>query len=85
MLFIPNDSANRDRVEYDKWLADGGVPDPYVPPAPIVPEATVEMTVMYDHENRLRSLEGAPPLMLRDFLTKMKTPATEPAKPKRGK
>jgi hypothetical protein len=30
--FIPNDPANRDRVEYDKWLADGGVPDPYVPP-----------------------------------------------------
>jgi hypothetical protein len=30
--FIPNDPANRDRAEYDKWLADGGVPDPYVPP-----------------------------------------------------
>ena len=30
--FIPNDPANRDRAEYDRWLADGGVPDPYVPP-----------------------------------------------------
>lgn len=29
--FIPNDPANRDRQDYDKWLADGGVPDP-VPP-----------------------------------------------------
>jgi hypothetical protein len=28
---IPNDPANRDWVEYQKWLADGGVPDP-VPP-----------------------------------------------------
>ncbi|MBX9820847.1 MAG: hypothetical protein K2Y19_09345 [Afipia birgiae] len=29
---IPNDPANRDRAEYDVWIADGGVPDPYVPP-----------------------------------------------------
>ena len=29
---IPNDPDNRDRVEYEEWLADGGVPDPYVPP-----------------------------------------------------
>lgn len=68
---IPNDPGNRDRAEYDKWLADGGVPDPYVPP-PIVPQSTVEMSVMFDHENRLLALEGQPPMALRDFVTKMK-------------
>jgi hypothetical protein len=30
--FIPADPGNRDWVEYQDWLAGGGVPDPYVPP-----------------------------------------------------
>lgn len=30
---IPPDIDNRDRQEYIKWLAAGGVPDPYVPPS----------------------------------------------------
>jgi hypothetical protein len=29
---IPADPANRDWIEYQDWLAAGGVPDPYVPP-----------------------------------------------------
>jgi hypothetical protein len=72
---IPNDPANRDRDEYEQWLVDGGVPDPYVPPAPAVPDPAPETTVLYDHENRLRSLEGQPPLTVGEFLTK----ATQPA------
>lgn len=30
--WIPDDPANRDYAEYQKWLADGNTPDPYQPP-----------------------------------------------------
>lgn len=64
---IPNDPANRDWMEYQQWLADGGVPDPYVePPAP-EPIPAPEDVVLYNHENRIRSLEGQPPLNLEQF------------------
>lgn len=70
---IPADPANRDYGEYQQWLADGGVPDPYVPPEPAPPpEPQPETTVLYDHENRLRAIEGQPPLTLQDFFTKMR-------------
>jgi len=68
-VFIPNDPANLDRMEYEAWLADGGVPDPYVEPSP---SPAPETTVLYDHENRLRAIEGTPPLALGDFVDKMK-------------
>jgi len=69
---IPNDPANRDRVEYNEWLADGGVPDPYVPPETPPPQPTGAQTTLYDHENRLRVIEGQPPLTLADFVSKMR-------------
>jgi hypothetical protein len=39
--WIPNDPANRDWQEYQQWVADGGVPDPFnpigLPPLPEFP------------------------------------------------
>jgi hypothetical protein len=69
---IPPDPANRDRIDYEQWLADGGVPDPYVAPDPLPPDPAPETTVLYDHENRIRAIEGAPPLTLADFISKAK-------------
>jgi hypothetical protein len=69
--YIPNDEANRDWVEYQAWLEDGGVPDPYVEPEIPPPEPTPEQQVLYDHENRVRALEGQPPLDLSDFLVRL--------------
>ena len=84
---IPNDPANRDRAEYEQWLADGGVPDEYVPPEQVAPDPPPEASVLYDHENRIRAMEGEPPLSVGDFVDKMKGGAAKPAptKKKRGR
>jgi hypothetical protein len=73
--FIPNDPANRDWQEYQQWLEAGGVPDPYVPPPepePVPPPAELGDVVLLDHENRLRSLEGQPPLDREEFKKRLK-------------
>jgi hypothetical protein len=70
---IPPDMANRDyngdqlQPGYIQWKEAGGVPDPYVPPEIPEDEPTVEQEVMFDHENRLRALEGQPPLEFSEF------------------
>jgi hypothetical protein len=44
-------------------------PDPWSPPTlqPIVP--TVEQQVLFDHENRVRALEGQPPITIESFIS----------------
>ena len=74
---IPPDMANRDyngdafSPGYLQWVEGGGVPDPYVEPEPVPPTPTEEQQLLYDHENRLREIEGEPPLTVGDFLQKM--------------
>ena len=86
--WIPNDPANRDRAEYDKWLAAGGVPDPYVEPPPPPPAPpTVEQQVLFDHENRILAQEGLPPITAEDFVAKASASASAsaPAKTKQSR
>jgi hypothetical protein len=43
------------------------VPDPHVPPAPPPVDDPVQDVVLFEHENRIRSLEGVPPIEIGDF------------------
>jgi len=73
---IPPDMANTDyncvdpfRPGYIQWKEAGGTPDPYIePPPPEEAPPTQEQQVLFDHENRVRALEGQPPLTVEDFV-----------------
>jgi len=85
--YIPPDMANSDYAgsgpfsnSYLKWKDAGGIPDPYVPPEPTVPEPSDAQVIAYDHENRLRTLEGQPPLTLGEFMAKKGASVPTPTK-----
>ena len=63
---IPDDPDNRDRIAYERWLADGGVPEPAEEQAPQTRSIDQE-AVLFDHENRLRRLERKPTLRIEQF------------------
>ena len=69
--YIPPDPANRDYAEYQQWVEGGGVPDAYVPPPVVEPVPTPEQQILFDHENRIRTFEGEPPLSLDEFTKKL--------------
>ena len=75
---IPPDMANRDyngddfSPGYVQWKEAGGVADPYVEPEVAPPEPTEGQQILYEHENRIRTLEGQPPLSIADFIAKAK-------------
>jgi hypothetical protein len=68
---IPEDEGNRDWQTYQAWLAEGNVPDPYVAPTPPEQTPTAQEEVLFDHENRLRTMEGSPPLTMDEFKSRM--------------
>jgi len=88
--WIPADMANRDyngdqmRPGYVQWKEAGNTADPYVAPEPPPPPPpTPEQTVLFDHENRVRALEGQPPLSEDEFVSRMTgAPAATKSKPK---
>jgi hypothetical protein len=47
---IPADPANRDWIEYQDWLAAGGVPDPYVKPPKITVENTSDFIARFTNQ-----------------------------------
>lgn len=69
---IPNDDANADRRRYKLWLATiGNVPDP-ADPLVTPPDATdqinlVAFKLLFNHENRIRTLEGRPQVTAQQF------------------
>jgi hypothetical protein len=73
--WIPNDQKNPDYREYQSWLSAGGVADPYIaPPAtdPVDAWDIISFKIAFNHENRIRALEGKAPITATQFRAAVK-------------
>jgi hypothetical protein len=61
---------NRDSLTEAQNVTLDGVIEAHDPTAMPPPKPPPEDVVLYDHENRLRAIEGVPPLSLGDFVQK---------------
>jgi hypothetical protein len=69
------DSRSINDWEVQQYIADGGIIDPYVPPKPTPQPLSTDEIVFFNHENRIRAIEGKEPVSVKDFFelrTKMK-------------
>jgi hypothetical protein len=65
--FIVSTATGEDQIpELVEFHINPPEPPPYPEPGP--PAPTVEDQILYDHENRLRSIEGQPPLEFDQFM-----------------
>ena len=73
--FVPDDPANRDRAEYDRYTAEGGVTDP-PPPAPEPPAPAPDANARIDAgaQAAVETYQAAP----------MPPPSADPTAPVQG-
>ena len=63
-----DDIFGRENLTSEQNATLDGVIEVHDPTKQIVPKPEPEDVVLYNHENRIRSLEGEPPLSLADFV-----------------
>jgi hypothetical protein len=65
--FIVSTATGEDQIpELVEFHLNPPPPEPYPEPGP--PEPTMEDQILYDHENRLRTIEGQPLLEFEQFM-----------------